>query len=130
MRLTKVIKLDDKRIVTLNELRVKDARQLMAQAKNLEQLEIRTLLTERFDEVFSLLGDCVQCPKGETLDDLSFSEVQRVKDGLLEVNAAFLDLLGLLGLSQAIRSPDSTEPVSPLLNEATPASPVTAGDYS
>jgi hypothetical protein len=119
MRLQKIIKLDNKRAVTLRELRVRDARQLMAQAKNLEQMEIRVLLTERFDEIAGLLGDCVQCPDGETLDDLSFSEVQLVKDGLLEVNAAFLDLLGLMGLSQTIRSQHLTEPVSPLLNEAT-----------
>lgn len=130
MRLQKVIRLDDKRSVTLNELRVKDARHLMAQAKNLEQLEIRMLLSERFDEVASLLGDCVQCPKGETLDDLSFSEVQALKDAFLEVNAAFLDLLGLASLFKTIPSPDLTAPVSPLLNEATPASPVTAGDFS
>ena len=130
MRLQKVIRLDDKRSVTINELRVREARHLMAQAKNLEQLEIRMLLSERFDEVASLLGDCVQCPKGETLDDLSFSEVQTIKDAFLEVNAAFLDLLGLASLFRAIPSPDSTAPASPLLNEATPASPITAGDFS
>lgn len=130
MRLQKVIKLDNKRSVTLLELRVKDARNLMAQAKNLEQVEIKALLTERFDEVAGLLGDCVTCPAGETLDDLSFSEVQQIKEGFLEVNAAFLDLLGLAGLFRAIPSPDSTAPASPLLREGIPVSPVTAGDYS
>ena len=130
MRLQKIISLDDKRSVTLNELRVRDARHLMSQAKNLEQMEIRTLLSERFDEVVSLLGDCVQCPKGETLDDLSFSEVQAIKESFLEVNAAFLDLLGLAGLFRQTPSPASTAPASPLLNEDIQAWPVTAGDFS
>lgn len=127
MRLQKLIKLDNKRTVTLRELRVKDARQLMAQAKDLEQLEIKTLLTERFDELAGLLGDCVQCPDGESIDDLSFSEVQLVKDGLIEVNAAFLELLGLLGLARPSPSADSTAPASPSSNADTAASPNTAG---
>jgi hypothetical protein len=130
MRLQKIIKLDDKRTVTLLELRVRDARQIMAQAKNLEQVEIKTLLNERFDELAALLGDCIQCPKGETLDDLSFGELQLIKDGLLEINAAFLDLLGLAGLFRPIPSPDLTAPASPLLREGIPVPPITAGDFS
>lgn len=120
MRLRKIVKLDDTRSVALNELRVRDARQFMAQAKNFESVEIKTLLTERFDEVADLLGDCLIMPKGENLDDLSFSEVQLIKAALLEINAAFLDLLGLTGLlSPPIPLPDLTAPVSPSSKKAT-----------
>jgi hypothetical protein len=113
MRGQLVITLDDSRSVTLNELRVRDARKIMAQAKGLEQVDIKSVLNERFDEVCALMGDCIVMPEGETLDDLSFSEVSPIINGLMEVNASFLDLLGLAGLAgaaQQILSPTSTEP--------------------
>jgi hypothetical protein len=121
MRAQKLIPLDDSRSVTLNELRVKDARKLMAQAKGLENVDIRELLGERFHEVCALLGDCIVMPDGETLDDLAFGEVAEIIDGLLEVNAPFLDVLGLAGLSPKIPSPTSIDPVSPSSSEATSA---------
>lgn len=122
MRAQKVIPLDDSRAVTLNELRVKDARRVMAQAKALETVDVRLLLTDRFHEIAALLDDCLQMPDGESLDDLAFSEVLEVVDGLMEVNAAFLDLMGLAGLEKLAPktpSPTSTEPASPSSNEAT-----------
>jgi hypothetical protein len=123
MRHQKVITLDAARAVIINELRVRDARKVMAQAKGLEQIDIKLLLTERFDELVVLLGDCVQMPPEETLDDLSFSEVQMVTDGLIEVNRAFLDLLGLAGLVAPnpleAQQATSTAPASPLSSEGT-----------
>ncbi|MBS3953623.1 MAG: hypothetical protein KGZ88_11805 [Methylomicrobium sp.] len=105
MRNVKNIKLDDTRQVTLQELRVKDVRRLMSEAKALEDLDIKILLTERFDELTPLLGDCLQLPTGETLDDLSFSEINLIKTGFIEVNDAFLDLMGLANL---LRTPSET----------------------
>lgn len=81
MRRQKIIPLDDGRSVTLNELRVRDARNIMAMAGMLEQVDIKDLFTHRFDELVGLLGDCVQMPKGETLEDLSFSEVRKSGPG-------------------------------------------------
>jgi hypothetical protein len=121
MRAQKVIPLGGSRSVTLNEMRVRDARKIMAQAKELDQVDIKSVLTERFDEVAALLGDCIVMPAGETLDDLSFSEVAPIIDGLMEVNVAFLDLLGMADLAgaaaQKILSATSTEPASSSLNE-------------
>jgi len=119
MRAQKVIPLDDSRAVTLNELRVRDARKILAQAKNLEQVDVRELLGERFHEVGALLGDCIVMPDGETLDDLTFSEVGEVIEGLLEINRSFLDLLGLAGLAQKIPPAPSTAPAAPSSSEAT-----------
>jgi hypothetical protein len=105
------------RVVNVQELRVRDARNLMAQAKLFEQLDINELLTIRFDDLVALIGDGLQMPDGETLEDLAFSEIEQVKVAWLEVNAGFLALLGLaprpvpdVALSPAL--PTSTAPVS------------------
>lgn len=113
MRAQKIITLDDSRAVTLNEMRVRDARKLLAQAKELENADVRALLSERFDEIAGLLGDCIVMPPGETLDDLSFSEMADIIEGLMEVNATFLDLLGLAGAGLKTPSTGSTVPPSP-----------------
>lgn len=118
MRLQKTLSLGDNRSVTVLELRVRDARNIMAQAKELEQVDIRELLAERFDEVAALLNDCVRLPDAESLEDLSFSELETVKDGLLEVNASFLGLLGLAGQLPETPSDSSTGPVSSSSSEA------------
>ncbi|MDO8940906.1 MAG: hypothetical protein Q7U98_17260 [Methylicorpusculum sp.] len=112
MRNIKNIRLDDARQVTIQELRVKDVRRLMREAKALEDLDVKVLLTERFDELTPLLGDCLQLPAGETLDELSFSEITLIKSGFVEVNQDFLELMGLVN---ALKTPSttSTEPVLP-----------------
>jgi hypothetical protein len=95
----------------------------MAQEKALEAMDVRALLADQFHEIGSLLGDCIVMPEGEKLDDLSFSEVNDVIEGLLEVNAAFLDLLGLAGLENLLPktpSPTSTEPASSSSSADTP----------
>jgi hypothetical protein len=133
MRHSKVIPLDDSRAVTLNELKVSIARQLAASGTALKGVDVRAVLTDRFHEVAGLLGDCIVMPEGETLDDLAFSEVAEVIDGLLEINQAFLSLLGLAGLdrqtlaalmAEPVEAPiepstTSTAPASGLSNEAT-----------
>lgn len=95
MRTQASVDLGGGRLINIQELRVRDARNLMAQAKSMEQLDMGELLSHRFDELVTLLSDCIQMPEGETLEDLSFSEVNQVKQALLEVNKDFLDLLGL-----------------------------------
>jgi|GEM_PF-2283425 len=123
MRAQKVIPLGDNRAVVLNELRVRDARKLIAQIKELGQLNIVELITDRFAELEALLGDCIVMPDGERLDDLSAGEAVPVIEGILEVNASFLDLLALLGLLEwvPVTPPaTSTEPVSSSSSEDTP----------
>lgn len=107
MRTQSVINLGDRQ-VKINEFRVRDARALLDCAKKYDQVDIGGLLTDHFDELAQLLGDCIEMPPGETLDDLTFSEVVLVKKALLEVNKDFLDILGL-SLSPA-HAPEQTEP--------------------
>jgi hypothetical protein len=123
MRAQKVIPLGDNRAVVLNELRVRDARKLIPQIKELGQYNIVDLITDRFSELEALLGDCIVMPDGERLDDLSASEAVPVIEGLLEVNASFLDLLALLGLLEWVPKTHSqtlTEPVPFSSSEGTP----------
>jgi hypothetical protein len=122
MRLQKVIPLDNTRAVLLKELTVKIGRRILAQADNLNTADVKALLTDRFDEMVAMMGDCVVMPEGETIDDLAFSEVADVIEGLMEVNENFLGLLGLAATpAQAIPSTDSTGPASASLNEVTQA---------
>lgn len=130
MRLTEVVDLGEGRTVVINELKVKTARNIMASMKLLEEIELKTLLTEQFDKVMALLDDCVKFPDGESLDDLTFSEIGLVKDGFIKVNQAFLDLAGIGVDLLKILSPSLTEPVADLSAEAMPTSSTTAGDSS
>lgn len=95
MRQQKTVPLGDGRVALVKEVTVKITRVVMSQADALKQLSITALLTNHFDELAALLGDCVEMPQGETLEDLTGSELIQVKNALQEVNADFLDLLGL-----------------------------------
>ncbi|MGR9051369.1 MAG: hypothetical protein ACU84J_01845 [Gammaproteobacteria bacterium] len=128
MRLQKTISLDADRSVTVRELRVNDARNIMAQAEGLKTFGVKELVTQRIDELSALLKDCIELPNGETLGDLTFSEVKEVKNALLEVNESFLDLLGIREL--VIQLQTSTNPAVGLSNEDTSTSPTTDGDSS
>lgn len=120
MRAQKVIPLGDSRSVILNELRVREARRILALSKELAGQDINELLTNRFDEIVLLLGDGIQMPPGESLEDLSGSELKDVIDGLLAVNASFLDLIGLVSQPpMETPSATSTEPASPSSSAAT-----------
>lgn len=105
MRLQQQVPLGGTRFVNVQELHVRTGRNLLSQAKKLDQIDVQSLLVDQFDELVGLLGDCVEMPKGETLDDLTFSEVALVKDALLEVNAAFLELMGMA--LEKVQSPQS-----------------------
>lgn len=120
MRLQKTITLDENRSATIHELRVKDVRNIVAQVKSLDEADIRVLFSDRFDEMTGLLDSCLSLPDGESLADLTFSELNKIKDAVLEVNAAFLDLLGLAGLPMTIPSSSSTEPAPTSSSEDTP----------
>ena len=99
--------------IIVKELRVRDVRNFMADAKKLGDIDIKDLLLNRFDEAAALLKPSLDT--GLDLQDLSFSEVEAVKDALLEVNQPFLNLLGLKAMFEApTPSPTLTAPASAL----------------
>jgi len=95
MRNEKVISLDENRTITVQELRVKDVRQLLSGFTDLDKLDMASLLGERFGRISKLIEPFIEFPDGETIDDLSGSELQQVIDGFKAVNKPFLILAGL-----------------------------------
>lgn len=97
MRHSKTIELSEGRLVTVQELRVKDARRLIA---NLTGVGLPDMLGDKFPEVVGLLSDCVQLPEGEDFDEFSLGDAQVVIDAFGEVNRDFFKLMGLEYLIQ------------------------------
>ena len=95
MRNANIIMLDENRVVTVQELRVKDVRQLLSGFTDLDKLDMAALLGKRFGEISKLIEPFIEFPEGETIDDLSGSELQQVIDGFKQVNIPFLILAGL-----------------------------------
>jgi hypothetical protein len=133
MRLTKNVTLGPKRTATLRELRVGDVQNVFAQLQDIQTITIAELATTRLHDVVGLIGDCVECPPGETIEDLTFSEVAQLYQAFMELNAPFLRLFPvneLLNLSptnplpvmpSSTDSAASTPPPPPSSSEDTPA---------
>lgn len=95
MRNQGFVDLGDGRQAIVKELRVRDARNMFAMAELLETMSMTDILTSRFSDAVNLLDDGIQMPAGETLEDLTISEMIEVKNKWLEINSHFLDLIGL-----------------------------------
>ncbi|WAR42936.1 hypothetical protein [Methylomonas rapida] len=108
MRHSKTIELSEGRLATVQELRVKDARRLIA---NLTGVGLPDMLGDKFPEVVGLLGDCVQLPEGEDFDDFSLGDAKTIIDTFTEVNRDFFAMVGLEHLAPT-PSNNSTSPVS------------------
>ncbi|WP_367154646.1 hypothetical protein [Methylomonas sp. HYX-M1] len=97
MRHSKTIELSDGRLAIVHELRVKDARRLIA---NLTGVGLPDMLGDKFPEVVGLLGDCVQLPAGEDFDEFGLGDARAVVDAFREVNKDFFKLMGMEHLIQ------------------------------
>jgi hypothetical protein len=96
MRQHRTLDLDPGRRVTVHELRLRDVHHLLglftadALARPLPEL-----LLAHWPEVMAMLDGALELPDGETLDDLSLSDAQRVGQGWWELHKDFF--LGVLG---------------------------------
>lgn len=104
MRLTKTLQLAAG-AVTVNELTVAHVRTIVNDTKKFGTLDIRALLLDRFDEAVALFGDTLVFTGDAKLDDVSFSELAEIKQAFMEVNAAFLDMMGLADLMAVLTQP-------------------------
>jgi hypothetical protein len=95
MRNSKTINLDENRVITVQELRVKDIRKMLSGFTDLDNIDVNALLGPRFAEISALVAPFMTFPEGETIDDLCGSELQLVIDGFKAVNKPFLILAGL-----------------------------------
>jgi hypothetical protein len=133
MRKQKTLKLRDDLSVTVLELTPRDIKNALGLTQKGGELDFEKLLTQDWDDAIAKLAGVIQADPG-SLEDLSFSEIADVKDAFMEVNAAFFDLLGSLGLKLGAvglsSSVVSTEPASYSLSEDTQASSATAGASS
>ena len=120
MRNSKTINLDENRVITVQELRVKDVRQLLSGFTDLDKLNISALLGPRFAEISALVKPFMTFPEGESIDDLCGSELQLVIDGFKAVNIPFLILAGL----DPAAGPKPPEPIS---TGSKPLEPISTG---
>ena len=100
MRNSKVVELDDKRKVTLRELRVQDVRNALAEEEKLKALDFSSLIKDetQLADLMNLLGDCVELSPEAMVADLSFSELEEIGGAFRELNAPFFRMLGLIGI--------------------------------
>ena len=90
MQKTKIITIDEGITVTVREFKVKDVKALLARSQDLQGLPIMELFTTKFDEMAAFLKPYIETDT--PLDEFSFSELEQIKDGLLEVNGSFFKM--------------------------------------
>ena len=109
MRNSNVITLDEDRVVTVKELRVSDVRRCLSGFTDLDKLDMSVLLGKRFHEISKLLEPFIEFPSGESIDDLSGSELMQVIEEFKRVNNPFLILAGLEPAAPKPEQPNSIE---------------------
>lgn len=92
MRITKVIKIDDREI-TVKELRVKDIRQLIEKAEELDKG------FEQMEDMLPLATDL----NVADIEAMAPSELEKVWDAFREVNAVFFDLVVKTGIVKEVK---------------------------
>ena len=119
MRESKIIKLDDDRQVKVKELRFKEVRFILKElAKNGEvDISLEEIFTTRLDEFEEVINSIVDFPSGETLDDMSFSELDLIYQGSKEVNPTFLALMQQTGFGPAVKREKEEPETSETLTE-------------
>jgi hypothetical protein len=132
MRKQKTLKLRDDLSVTVLELRPRDIKHALSLMQD-GDVDFEKLLKENWDDAIEKLSGVVREDQCD-LEELSFSELAEVKEAFMEVNAAFFDLLGGLGLKLAAIGPVSNVASIALASrsssEDTAASSTTGGDSS
>ena len=108
MRNSTVIVLDENRLVTVQELRVKDIRKIVSGFTDLDKIDVMALLGPRFNEISALIEPFIDFPEGEGIDDMTGSELKLVIDGFKQVNIPFLILAGLAPAEPEPAPPNST----------------------
>jgi len=111
MRRTKTIKIDEREI-TVKELRVKDIRQLIEKAEDLDK---------GFEQMEGMLPLATNLSLSQ-LEDMAPSELKKVWESFREVNAVFFDLVAKTGIVKELKSSilkDLTKVFAASLNQDT-----------
>jgi hypothetical protein len=130
MRKQKTLKLNDDITVTVLELRPRDLKHAIGLIQGGGDFDFQKLITEDWDDALAKLSGVIRADQG-SLEDLSFSEIEEVRDAFVEVNTSFLDLLNKMGLNIGWAGPNSSAgsigPASPLSSEDMPDASITVG---
>lgn len=116
MRQHQTLELEPGRRVTVRELRLCDMRHLMTILTPEELARpVPEILQTHLPELLTLLGDSLQMPAGETLEDLALSECEAIGRVWWELHRTFfLRALGLLGtrdtMASASAAPSTAQP--------------------
>lgn len=95
--------------LTVFEVKVGRVRRLVADYKSADASDLFELFTSKFSELEEILSDFIVFEtQGVSVDDLSFSELEQIKDVLLEVNQSFLKIAEMMGLGIALEKPAPT----------------------
>lgn len=95
--------------VTIKELRIKDILKVISNVKEVfsdEDLDLHKLVEEKFDTIVDIASGFIVITSGSTLDDLTFSDIDKLVEPFKEVNASFLDKLSSMGLTFGNLMPD------------------------
>lgn len=111
MRTRRTLTLSDGRDATILEARVSDVRRLLALLPDdAAKLDLLALVRARLPDLLAILGDGLELPAGESLDDLPLSEIETLIAAWWEMHRAFfLRALVALGYAPA-PSATSTAP--------------------
>ncbi len=92
MQQSKIITLDEANgvTVTVREFKVKAIKELVANAQGIENLPVMDLLTSKFAQLSTFLKPYVETDI--PFDELTFSEIETIVDGLKEVNQSFFKM--------------------------------------
>lgn len=104
MRAAKTIELDPGRMVTVQELRVRDMRQLLPMLSDpeMQSKQLPEMIQAHFPDLMRLIGESVILPQDVTLDDLSLSECEVIGKAWWELHSRFfLQAIGLAGAGLA-----------------------------
>lgn len=97
--------------LTVFELKVGLVRRLVADYKSAAAADLLELFTSKFSELEEVLGDVIVFEnEGVGVDDLAISELEQIKDALLEVNQSFLKIAEMMGLGVALDRPLPASP--------------------
>lgn len=129
MRHSKTIELSEGRLATVQELRVSEVRHLVSKFSDLANVDLKVMLFDRFAELSELTKQLLALPEGESIDDLTGSEIFAIVEAVLEVNRPFLALAGLEHLT-GILSSGLTQNVADSSNADMSMSLTTDGDSS
>lgn len=95
-----IVELDEFK-VTVKEMNLRDIAKTIANIKEIfgdKDLDIQSLVTEKFDTVMDIATGFVTMPKGKSIDELAFSDIDTLTPAFMRVNKSFLDKLDAVGL--------------------------------